>query len=218
MKGVWLKDFYSLKAYGRQYLLLMAFFMIFGISMGNSHYIMWMSLVVGLNIGFAAFPFDEAGGYGYMLAAPVGRRTMVQARYLLGLAGGLLIFLCSGTGEIISRALNGKSEGFWLAEMAAVWGIYFIFMSILMPVGYRFGVEKARVVTLGMVAVPMVVVFLSLKIIQVSAITDALKKMTQAFTPAQMAYGGAFALFAVGALAMGISYLLSVRIFERMEF
>ena len=36
MKGLFLKDFYGLKAYMRQYVILLVFFMIFGIRMGNS--------------------------------------------------------------------------------------------------------------------------------------------------------------------------------------
>lgn len=216
MRGLWLKDCYSIKMYARQYLLLLVFFMIFGISMGNSHYIMWMSLVLGLNLGFAVFPADESGGYGYMLAAPVSRQMIVQVRYLFGLAAGFLMFLCSGAGEIINRMLSQKPTEFWLGEMAIVLGVYLIFVSVLTPVSYRFGVEKARLVMLGLVAVPVVIVFLGVKLIQISVITDALDKM---FPQTQMmAYGGAFAFLGVGLLVMGISYRLSVWIFERREF
>lgn len=218
MKGILLKDLYSLKGYMRQYVMLLFFFMVFGISMGNSHYIMWMSLVLGLNIGFSAFPFDEAGGYVYMLSGPIGRKTMVQAKYLMGLAGGAAILACSVVGEIVNRMANGEATEFWLVEMACILGVYFIFISVLTPVSYRFGVEKARVVMLGMVAVPMVAVFLSVKLIQIAAITEFLNGVSRVFTQEQMVYYGAFLFLGAGLLALAVSYLLSVKIFERMEF
>ncbi len=218
MKGLLLKDMYNLKGYSRQYLILLIFFMIFGISMGNSHYIMWMSLVLGLNVGFASFPFDEEGGYAYMLSCPVGRKTMVQAKYLLGLISGAVILLCSAVGESLSRMVNGDATEFWLVEMLIVLGVYFLFVSVLTPVSYHFGVEKARVVMLGMVAVPMVVIFLSLKLIRISAITKMLKEITQMFTQKQMIYGGAFLFLVVGLLLLAGAYRLSLKIFNQKEF
>lgn len=218
MKGLLLKDMYNLKGYTRQYLILLIFFMIFGISMGNSHYIMWMSLVLGLNLGFASFPFDEEGGYAYMLSCPVGRKTMVQAKYLLGLISGAAILLCSAVGEILSRLINGKVTEAWMVEMLFVLGVYFLFTSVLTPVSYHFGVEKSRVVMLGMVAVPMVAIFLSLKLVQISTITEMLKGVTRLFTQEQIIYGGAFLFLIVGLLFLAGSYLLSLKIFSRKEF
>lgn len=218
MKGLILKDLYCLKGYVRQYLLLMAFFMIFGISTGNSHYAMWMSLVIGLNFGFAAFPTDEAGGYAYMLSCPVGRRTYVQARYLIHMVGALLMFACSLIGEILGRLINGQVSEIWLTEMAVVLGLYFFYTSILIPVSYRYGVEKARIVLLGMIALPVVVVFLSVRLIEIPALEELTRAAGRMFTGEQMLCYGAFAVFIFCLLLMGISYLLSVKIFEKKEF
>lgn len=218
MKGLFLKDFYGLKAYMRQYVILLVFFMIFGLSMGNVHYIMWMSLVLGINIGFSTFPADEAGGYAYMLSGPVDRKTCVRAKYMIGIAGGALIFVCALIGEVLNRLLVGSVTGSWLLELAIVLGIYFFFTAILLPVGYRYGVEKARVILLGMIAVPMVMVFLSVKLIQIKAITKFLDAVARATTQEQMIGCGGALFFGVSLLLLGGSYLLSVEIFERKEF
>lgn len=218
MKGLFLKDFYGLKAYMRQYVILLVFFMIFGISMGNSHYIMWMSLVLGINISFSTFPADEAGGYAYMLSCPVDRRTCVQAKYMIGIAGGALIFVCSVIGEALNCLSTGSVTESWLLEMAVVLGIYFFFTAVLLPVSYRYGVEKARVVILGMIAVPMVLVFLSVKLIRIPAITELLDLAARTFTQEYMFVFGGGVFFGVSLLLLGGSYLLSVRIFERKEF
>lgn len=220
MKGLILKDFYDLKVYMRQYLILLVFFMIFGISMGNTHYIMWMSLVLGLNIGFSTFPADEAGGYAYMLACPVGRRTCVQAKYLVHFAGAFLILVCSVIGEVLNRVfgMGMSAMGLWLVEAGYILGIYFFFSSVLVPVSYKYGVEKARIVMLGMVAVPIVIGFLSVRLIEVEGITKIVDKIAGAFTGDQLVCYGAFFFFAASLLLMGGSYRLSVKIFERKEF
>lgn len=220
MKGLILKDLYSLKVYMRQYVILLGFFMIFGVSMGNTSYIMWMSLVMALNIGFATFPVDEAGGYTYMLACPVGRRMCVQAKYLVGIGGVAVILACSVIGEILNRLFSvGMSDiRLWLVEIGIILGIYLFFSSILIPVSYKYGVEKSRIVMMGMIAVPIVIGFLSVRLIEVEAVTKILDRIARAFTGDQLISFGAFFFFLVSLLAMGGSYLLSVKIFERKEF
>lgn len=220
MKGLILKDLYGLKVYMRQYLILLVFFMVFGISMGNTHYIMWMSLVLALNMGFATFPADEAGGYAYMLVCPVGRRMCVQAKYLVVIGGAAIILACSVSGEVLNRLFGmGVSEMEpWLVEVGIILGIYLFFSSILIPVSYKYGVEKARIVMLGMIAVPLVIGFLSVRLIQVEAITKIMDKLVGAFTGEQLISYGAFFFFAVSLLLVAGSYLLSVKIFERKEF
>lgn len=217
MKGLVLKDLYCLRGYVRQYVLLMAFFMIFGISMGNSHYIMWMSLVMGLNFGFSAFPPDEAGGYAYILSCPVGRGTFVRARYFIHIMGACLMFACSLIGEILGRLISGSRAELWLVEMACVLGVYFSFTSVLIPVSYKFGVEKARMVLIGMIALPLVAVFFGVRLIEIPALKEMARAAGRMFTGEQMIYYGTFAFFIFSILLLGASYLLSVKIFEKKE-
>ncbi len=217
MKGLLLMNGYYMKIYLRQYLLLTLFFMIFGIGTRTSYYIMGMSLVVGLNVGFSSFGFEEAGGYGYLLSTPVTRKSMVRAKYLMQLAGAAFIIVCSVAGEIISRMIRGNAEEGWLLSLISIVGIYFILIGILVPVAYRYGTEKARIVMIGLIVVPTVLAFLGAKLIQVPILSDALDVVSQLFTPDQIVSYAAVFFFVIGVLVLGISYLLSVRIFEKME-
>lgn len=218
MKGLLLMNAYYMKVYLRQYLFLMLFFMIFGVSTKNSSYIMGMSLVVAINICFSSFSFEETGGYGYLLSTPVTRKSMVQAKYLLLLAGVAFIFVCSAVGELINCMIWRNTEEGWLLSLICVVGVYFILAGILIPVAYRCTTEKARIVMIGLVAVPMLLVFLGAKLIRVSVLLDALAVVSLLFTAEQIVVCAAFLFFAASVLILGGSYLLSVRIFEKMEF
>lgn len=218
MKGLLLMNVYYMKVYLRQYLILMLFFMTFGITMENPFYIMGMSLVVGINISFSSFAFEESGGYGYLLSGPVTRKSMVQAKYLMQLGGAAFILVCSVAGEIINRMSGGRVEEGWLISLISILGIYFIFIGVLVPVTYRYTTEKARIVMMGMVAMPMLVVFLGAKLIQIPILLDALAVISHLFTLEQMVFYAAFLFFVISVLILGGSYLLSVRIFEKMEF
>lgn len=218
MKGLLLMNGYYMKMYLRQYLLLLLFFMIFGVSTSNSYYIMGMALVVGVNVCFSSFGFEEAGGYGYLLSTPVTRKSMVRAKYLMQLAGAAFIIVCSVVGESINRMLRGSAEKGWLVSLISILGIYFIFIGVLVPVAYRYTTEKARIVMLGMVAVPMVLVFLGARLLQVPILLEALDAISSLFTLDQIVSYAIVFFFAISVLVLGVSYLLSVRIFEKMEF
>ena len=218
MKGLLLMNVYYMKVCLRQYLILLLFFMVFGITMENPSYIMGMSLVMGINISFSSFTFEESGGYGYLLSGPVARKSMVQAKYLMQLGGAAFILVCSVAGEIISYVLRGETEEGWLISLIIILGVYFLFIGVLVPVAYRYTTEKARIVMIGMVAMPMLVVFLGAKMIQTPILLEALAVISRLFTLEQTVFYGAFLFFVVSALILGASYLLSVKIFEKMEF
>lgn len=218
MKGLLMMNGYNMKVYLRQYLILLVFFLIFGVSTRNSYYIMGMSLVVGLNISFSSFSFEEAGGYAYLLSTPVTRRDMVRAKYLLQLAGAGFILFCSGVGELLSRLLTGQTEESWLISLFSILGIYFLFMGILVPVAYRYGTEKARIVMIGMVAVPMLLVFLGAKLMQLSVLMRAMDGLSWLFVQEHASLYAGFFFLVCSVLIMGASYLLSVRIFEKTDF
>lgn len=220
MKGVLLKECYAMKPYVRRYLLSWAFLIVLGVAMKSPVYIMAMLVIMGINVQLATFPVDEAGGYEYMLACPLGRSTMVRGKYVVQFAVAAAILLFSVAGKIIDGIVNRGGDGMWLPPMLLCLGVYFIYTSILIPVIYRCGAEKARITMFVIVAVPAILALLGGKALESQDFLwiDELGRALRAFPQNQLALVLSSVFLAASLLAAGGSYLVSVRIFERMEF
>ena len=212
MKGLLLRDLYNLKLYSRQYLIVLVCFCVFGIGMDMPSYMMWMSLVVGINLSFAAFNMDEAGGYAYLLSCPLDRKSLILEKYLTVILHAVMILAYSAIGEVLNHLVKGTGTESWLASIFAVQGIYFFVMSVLVPVAYRYGVEKTRIVMLIIILAPVVIILVSVKIleadafIRISGVSDSFFAMLP------------YLFFAVCLVIFGCSYLISFKIFQKMEF
>lgn len=209
MKGLLLKDLYNLKLYMRQFLFMAVCLMVFGLGMDMPSYCTFMSIVLGINIAFSGYVMDEAGGYVYLLSCPVGRKIIVQEKYLFVILCAVLMFLYSALGEMLSRLLHGTATKMWLGQMLIVLGFYFILMSILTPVAYRYGVEKARIVIVLVVILPVAAAFLAVQFMQ----TEKLVRIARPFAAV-----GPFLFLALSLLIMGGSYQISRKIIEKTEF
>lgn len=212
MKGLLLRDIYNLKLYSRQYLLVLVCFCIFGIGMDMPSYMMWMSLVIGINLGFAAFTMDEAGGYVYFLSCPLDRRTIILEKYLTVILTAIMTLAYSVIGEVLNRLIKGTGTEAWLALIFTVQGIYFFIMSVLVPTAYRYGVEKTRIVMMVMILTPVVIILAAAKIFQMDAFIRISGVSDNFFVMLP------YLFFAVCLIIFGCSYLISLKVFEKMEF
>lgn len=209
MKGLLLKDFYSLKLNMRQYLFLAVFCAVFGIAMDMPGYMTVMSLVLGINLGFLGYAMDEAGGYVYLLSCPVGRKSIVQERYLFVVLCSACMFFYSAAGELLSRLFHRSGTEMWSMQILMVLGFYFILMSVLIPVGYRYGVEKARNILMIMFVLPAVAVILTARFMHIENIVGIARSF---------AVAGPVLFFGFSLLVLGGSYRISRRIIENTEF
>ena len=119
---------------------------------------------------------------------------------------------------MFNRLVTGRAEEAWLLSIISILGIYFLFMGILIPVTYRYGTEKARIVSIGIIAAPMILVFLGARLMQMPILLEILDRLSWLFTQEQMVFFIVLVIFVASVLIMGVSYLISMRIFEKTEF
>lgn len=212
MKGLLLRDLYNLKLYFRQYLLVLVCFCVFGIGMDMPSYMMWMSLVIGINLSFSAFTMDEAGGYAYLLSCPLDRKDLVLEKYLTVILNAVMILAYSALGEFLNHLIKGTGTESWLATVFVVQGIYFLVTSVLVPVAYRYGVEKTRIVMMLIILTPVVVILVSVKILDMDALIQISGASRSLFDMLP------YLFFAASLMVFGGSYLISLKVFEKMEF
>ena len=157
-----LKDLLYLKRTTKVLLLLLAFYLVLFMTAGSesaasgalSGIIVMLTLILSAN----AFAYDETAKWKtYELSLPVPRHRIVLARYLLTLAFSTALSLCSLLGEWIAyRGVLWESA----AAVLASWSISLLFCAVLFPAMYKYGSQKARLVLIVFVMLPVLFLLL----------------------------------------------------------
>ena len=211
MKGLILKDVYLMKTYFKSYASMILFFMVFAVTMKSPVYMVFMGMVMGVSTLFSILSMDESGGFSFSMTMPVTRKQVVQGKYLF-FAGAMCIVW--GTTTVLGLIINlfvkeDVIECIASALMCAAF--YLIIMAFIVPVALKWNVQKARYVMLAVVALPCVLI--------VFLVQHAGKNMSAL----EMVLDNSFSVVmaCVCAAAVGaymVSYIVSVKIFEKKEF
>lgn len=85
------------------------------------------------------FSYDEANHWEAYAAAAGGRRSMVDARYLLSILLGLVVFLF----QLLLGILNRSNQ----LDIAILCGsVFFLYAAVVLPISYRFGGTRSRII------------------------------------------------------------------------
>lgn len=209
MIGLLLKDLYTMRQYGKTMLLMLIFFGVISAGLDNPA-IFFESFIILMSttLAITSFSYDTAAKWDrYALSLPVTRKEVVASKYLLS------ILLCLvGTAfsfPISALALTIRpAEGFGLREHLYTTGALLcaaaFFISILLPLTFRFGVEKGRILIFALFAAP-------------GAIVIALSKLGVPLPSESTLLGLAKLLPVAVVLLYLFSYFLSVRIYAKKE-
>lgn len=209
MIGLLLKDFYTLRQYGKTMLFMLLFFGLISSGLDNpAAFFEGFIILMSMMITITSFSYDALAKWDrYALSLPVTRRDVVAGKYLLTaifcIAGTILSFLIS----IIVLRIK-PVEGFGMTEhlyaTAAIISIALFFAGILLPLTFRFGVEKSRIFMIAIFAVPTAAV-IALDKAEVSMPTETTLLSFVRLLP----------VFAI--LLFLLSFFLSVRIYTAKE-
>jgi ABC-2 type transport system permease protein len=155
MIGLILKDLLYLKRVGKVLAALLIFYAVF---MSNSNRSSVDQMLSGVTIMLtmvlcsSAFSYDEAAKWRlYELSFPVSKKQIVLARYLFsaGLVTVLPLLSCL-LKWIIFRDITADN----VAVLSVSWGVSLLLCSILFPLFYRYGMQKARLILLLLLLIP----------------------------------------------------------------
>lgn len=143
MTGLILKDLLNLKRHSKMYLIIIAFYIVLGAV--NGDFVMFGSMITVLAamMPITSIAYDEKNNWDrYALTMPVSRMNLVFSRYALG-----LIFLAASFAiTILSMATIGKTPLIGaVAFGAGIFAAGIIFMDIVLPIIFKYGVEKGRI-------------------------------------------------------------------------
>ena len=207
MNGLILKDIYNLNSTWKVLVALAAFYTVFGLMTDNGQFMVTMIILVCAMQFISTFSYDKISGFEtYALTLCVTRRDIVKARYA---AVAIMLLTSIGLSAVFSivmfvlGAFDG-SIGDQLLSVSVVVSIGILFDAILLPLIYKFGVEKSRIMMFAVCLLPAAVVWGALKLGLV--ITE---QMVKAF---------ATALPFAAVLLFVLSYFISQQMYAKREF
>lgn len=151
MTGLILKDLLALRRYLKTLALFVAFFAVISYSLDGTGFIMTMVAVPFAMLPVTSFAYDQQARWEWFAQTlPASRRDIVAGKYVLSI-------VCTALGTILGIALavvTGllKDAPPDPGDLAFAGGFIFaaglVFLSVLIPLIYKFGVEKGRILLL----------------------------------------------------------------------
>lgn len=201
MLGFLKRDLFLQAANGRFYLcFILAFAGLAAFSDFSAAFAsLYLVIFSGTSI-MSLFSYDEANHWeAYAAAAPGGRRAMVDARYVLAAGIGGVVFLFQLLLGILDK--SGQLETALLYA-----GTFLLYASLILPISYRFGGTKSRMVMIVVVGLFSAAIALAATSLHI-------------FTEDPLALLGLLPYLALplGAAALLVSHRVSRRIMAKKE-
>lgn len=215
MKGLIRKDLYQIAKYCRSILIVMVIFL-FAATMNSTSwfFIFYPCLLCGM-IPVTLLAYDERSHWDqYVLTLPVSRKEIVTGKYLIS-AGAVLFSLIlaltvagirsAGAGTFTAEKLISLGSVIFAAAAAT--------SSLTLPFVFKWGVEKGRIAYYVIMGAMTAVIFLAMDILPLTgkeAVGDVLSSSAGTVLPTAP-------LFLLGAAFYMISWLISVKVYEKRE-
>lgn len=149
MKGIVVKDLLALKSSMKTVILIVILFGVMGAKSGSAYMSTFASVYAAI-LPMTCMAFDERSRFNrYAVVMPVNLRDIVLSKYVVG----LILAVAATAVATAMTALSGGSIG---ETVAASIAIPMVYHSILLPLMFKFGVEKSRIIILAGVVVPAV--------------------------------------------------------------
>ncbi len=210
MIGLVLKDILVLRKAIRIYIAMLVFYLILTLSGAFDEMMMtgFISLFT-MMLPISSFSYDELARWDKFAAAlPVSRRGIVGSKYLLAfLLGVIAEALIAVTAVILSLIKHAAPGEILLTGLVCV-AIGLLMNSILLPLLFKFGAEKGRLLTMAVIAVIFLIGFGGARLLGGNAVLRALARY-EAFLPP--------VIIAVLAAALFVSFRISLGIYGKKE-
>lgn len=209
MKGLLLKDWYLARTHCRAFLLILFVFAIVSAYSENNVFPVLYPIILSSILPVTLVSYDERSKWQfYADTMPYKRRDMVSVKYLVMLICLLFTTLIMGAVSAVKLLMERNLE---LPEITAFMGTALMLgilpASLMLPVIFKFGVERGRIAYYAALGVVFACVF---GFTYVSRNTEPAELLTDT-SPFR------FALPVAALLILGVSWLLSVKFYEKRE-
>lgn len=203
MKGLIIKDILTLKSSLKTVLVIVVIFGFMG-AMSGSLYMSTFASVYAAILPMTCMAYDERSRFNrYAMIMPINKRDIVVSKYLTGLILAVV--------AVVIAAAMAVANGAELAETLLTGiAVPVFYHSLMLPLMFKFGVEKSRIVILIGVVIPAVAISFMEEAGMLSGMIQWLNSMDTAVVVAALAV-----IIAVLYIA---SILLSIAICAKKEW
>lgn len=212
MTGLLKKDFRLLANYGKAVVLMMGVFLVAAIYLKNISFSAGVIMIMSLLMTVNTISYDDMAHFTeFSVTLPLSRTKQVVEKYMLSFC-----ILTIGVGivavlNVIFRILWPENTDMMenVSSMLLCLAIGLVMLSLMIPLVYKFGAEKARVIIILIGVSPALLLTLVMQGSENAAVASISDQML-------------FLLFSssplIGIACMAISCLISIRIFKNKEF
>lgn len=199
MLGLLLKDIYNIRKQAIWYIAMIVLFCGISVVLKNVAFASTIGILVTISMPLTAIAYEEKDGWQkFVIASGTNVKTIVVEKYLLG----VIFALISIIGYSVAFMVVGAEED-RLVEFTAPVCMQFLVLAVVLPLVFKFGVEKGRVYMI------IAVVLLMAVLIAVLPVLGNMQEGANVFI-------GCMA--AITVIALCVSFLVSFKIYSKKEF
>ena len=216
MKGLLIKDILNMKNYMKQLVLVLIFFIAYGIFLKNGTFVGTMiTLMLSMQV-ITTMSYDEYAKWDkYALTMNINRKDIIISKYIfftISIIIGIVVGITTSIAiNQIAKLDTGMNE--IIVTAIVVPCVFAILFSIIIPVVFKTGVEKGRIVMMLILFIPAILVGAIVKISEKANIT-----MPSPSNLEILMKFGVLGLVLLTILAVFISYKVSLSIYNKKEF
>lgn len=212
MTGLIFKDLVNLKSYIKSIALMCAVFLVISIMNESpaffTGYIQMLSIVIIL----ATFGYDEKVEWDhYAMTLPIKRNDIVKSKYILAYSMVLIMTIIGAVTVTVVNLIQNKdimADGNMLANLLIA-SIISLVIAVVIPFTFKYGSEKGRYVMMSIIVIPLGFAAL------LNAMNVSMESVIQ-FIEMLAKYPIIYPFVII--IAIGISYMFSLKIFDKKEF
>ena len=216
MKGLLIKDILNMKNYMKQLVLVLIFFIAYGILLKIGTFVGTMiTLMLSMQV-ITTMSYDEYAKWDkYALTMNINRKDIIISKYIfftISIIIGIVVGITTSIAiNQIAKLDTGMNE--IIVTSIVVPCVFAILFSIIIPVVFKTGVEKGRIVMMLILFIPAILVGAIVKISEKANIT-----MPSPSNLEILMKFGVLGLVLLTILAVFISYKVSLSIYNKKEF
>lgn len=214
MRGLLEKDIRLLMHSKQTFLCFIAIAIVLGVTQKNTFLLGYSAFLIAALL-VSTLSYDELDhGFAFLFTLPIDRKMYVREKYLLCIGGSIIAWFIALVLYFIVLTVSGSHSVFSeeMVKGLAFLPVAILFLSLLLPLQIKFGVEKSRLVVLGVsVFAGIMIYFLAEKsgMLDGNVVVSALGLIGDAVVDV-------ISLLVAGCLAV-VSYLCSCRIMKKKE-
>ncbi|MGM0213970.1 ABC-2 transporter permease [Enterococcus sp. AZ109] len=217
MKGLYIKDLRLLMKQ-KAFLLVFIFLTIFNsFQLDNNAVVPSLMIFFLSTLAFTTVTYDEMDhGLTFLFTLPISRKKYVAGKYLLSTAIIVLAMLLSIGIVLVMNAIKNQVVNFELFSFTFgfVFLLGLLYMSLMLPIYFKFGAEKSRLILILVMGVIFFFVFAGSYLMQKINVDITVPLNTIMTQPLWLLTSISIVITAA---AVVISYLLSAKIVKKKE-